>query len=130
MRRGWRLTCRSVAVYRRPMLVSLSRVSALGRAALPLARFSLARATSRKFPLMVTLSITDRCNFRCVYCELPAMNRDEMSTQEWLGAIDELHRAGMMRASIMGGEPLVRPDVRLMIDHLAAKGIHRALDNH
>src|SRR5205814_10415638 len=80
---------------------SLHRLGAVARQARPiahnastLARFALARATGRKFPLMVTLSLTDRCNFRCDYCDLPHMNRPEMTTADWHRAIDELADAG------------------------------------
>lgn len=114
-----------------------SRLSSLGRTLLPLAknapklsRFAWARATGQKFPLMVTLSLTDKCNFRCQYCELPKMNRDEMSTADWHRAIDELADAGMMRASIMGGEPLMRKDVGEIVDHLKARGVNVAMNTN
>lgn len=83
----------------------LSSIGSIGCQALPAARFAWARATGQKLPLMVTLSVTDRCNFRCEYCKLPDMDRDEMSTSDWIRAIDELADAGMMRVSLMGGEP-------------------------
>ena len=115
----------------------MSNVRALARRALPMAqqaaplgRFALARATGRKFPLMVTMSITDRCNFRCVYCQLPQMNREEMSTADWHRAIDELADAGMMRVSLMGGEPLVRKDVGELIDHLKERHVNVAMNTN
>lgn len=95
-----------------------------------LARFALARATGRKFPLMVTMSLTDKCNFRCIYCDLPKMNRPEMSTADWHRAIDELADAGMMRVSIMGGEPLIRKDVGEIVDHLKERGINVAMNTN
>ncbi len=95
-----------------------------------LARFAIARALGKKHPLMVTLSITDRCNFRCEYCNLPGMDRDEMSTADWLRAIDELAAAGMMRVSLMGGEPLVRKDVGVFIDRLRHHGVNIAMNTN
>jgi len=119
------------------MGLSLERVSSLAQQALPmarqmpqLARFALARATKRKFPLMVTMELTDKCNFRCHYCDLPRMNRDEMSTADWHRAIDELADAGMMRASVMGGEPLLRKDVGELVDHLKARGVNVAMNTN
>jgi MoaA/NifB/PqqE/SkfB family radical SAM enzyme len=111
----------------------MSLLSAMGRTARqlgPLGRFAWARALGRKFPLMVTLSITDRCNFRCEYCNLPGMDRDEMSTADWLRAIDELADAGMMRVSLMGGEPLVRKDVGVLIDALRARRVNIAMNTN
>ena len=102
----------------------------MARQASSLARFALARATGRKFPLMVTLSLTDRCNFRCDYCDLPHMNRQEMTTADWHRAIDELADAGMLRVSIMGGEPLLRKDVGELIDHLKARGVNVAMNTN
>jgi MoaA/NifB/PqqE/SkfB family radical SAM enzyme len=102
----------------------------VGRKALPAARFAWARATGQKYPLMVTLSLTDRCNFRCEYCKLPELDRDEMSTADWIRAIDELADAGMQRVSLMGGEPLVRKDIGVLIDHLKARGINTAMNTN
>lgn len=121
----------------RAVLRPLKQVSSFAQHARPmarqlpqLARFAVARAARRKFPLMVTMSLTDRCNFRCVYCDLPHMNRDEMSTADWHRAIDELADAGMMRVSIMGGEPLLRKDVGELVDHLKARGINVAMNTN
>lgn len=102
----------------------------LAKNAPKLARFAVARATGRKFPLMVTMSLTDKCNFRCEYCELPHMNRKEMTTADWHRAIDELADAGMMRVSIMGGEPLLRKDVGELVDHLKERGVNVAMNTN
>jgi len=102
----------------------------VARQASRLARFALARFTGRKFPLMVTMSLTDKCNFRCVYCELPEMNRQEMTTADWHRAIDELADAGMMRVSIMGGEPLLRKDIGELVDHLKARAVNVAMNTN
>src|SRR5262245_29833399 len=119
------------------MHLSLKHMGAVAQQALPmarqapkLARFAFARATGRKFPLMVTMSLTDKCNFRCIYCHLPQMNRDEMSTADWHRAIDELADAGMMRVSVMGGEPLMRKDVGELVDHLKERGVNVAMNTN
>src|SRR5256885_6470562 len=119
------------------MHVSLKQVGSAAQHVVPmarqaprLARFALARLTGRKFPLMVTMSLTDKCNFRCEYCDLPHMNRQEMTTADWHRAIDELADAGMMRVSIMGGEPLLRKDVGELIDHLKARGVNVAMNTN
>lgn len=60
------------------------------------------------------ISLTDRCNFRCLYC-MPAMGmkfqpRDEMLTDEELietvGAFSEI---GFTKFRLTGGEPTIRP---------------------
>lgn len=106
------------------------KLEPLVRDAPHLARFAVARATGRKFPLMVTMSLTDRCNFRCVYCNLPNLNRQEMTTADWHRAIDELADAGMLRVSVMGGEPLIRKDVGEIVAHLKQRGVNVAMNTN
>ena len=111
-------------------MIGSARVRLTAHQALPLARFAVARALNRKFPLSATLCLTDRCNFRCVYCKVPSLERDEMSTEEWIGAIDELHAAGTLRVSLMGGEPLVRRDIGRIIEHLKSLHMNVAMNTN
>jgi cyclic pyranopterin phosphate synthase len=75
------------------------------------------------------ISVTDRCNFRCVYC-MPKevfgrdhrfLDRRELLTFE---EIERLARAfvrqGVEKIRITGGEPLVRRDLERLIEMLAA----------
>lgn len=110
-----------------------SLVEGVGRAArraLPVAQLGLRRVAGVKSPFQMTLSLTNRCNFRCEYCHIPLQRRDEMSTDEWRSAIDELRAAGMGRASLIGGEPLLRKDVGEVIEHLRASGVHAAMNTN
>jgi MoaA/NifB/PqqE/SkfB family radical SAM enzyme len=100
------------------------------RNAVPIASFLWARSRNAKFPLAVTLCITNRCNFRCEYCHMPTTERDELDTAAWLRAIDEFHAAGTRRCSLMGGEPLVRRDVGKLIAHLVERRIHAAMNTN
>ena len=74
------------------------------------------------------ISVTDRCNFRCVYC-MPKevfgrdhrfLDRRELLTFE---EIERLARAfvrqGVEKIRITGGEPLVRRDLERLIEMLA-----------
>ena len=74
------------------------------------------------------ISVTDRCNFRCVYCmpkevfgrDYRFLERRELLTFE---EIDRLARAfarlGVEKIRITGGEPLVRRDVERLVAMLA-----------
>ena len=107
--------------------------SALRRAArraLPVLQLGARRTLRRKSPFQVTLSLTNRCNFRCDYCHIPLQHRDEMTTAEWLAAIDELHAGGMGRTSLIGGEPLVRKDAGEIIRHLKSRGVHASMNTN
>ncbi len=71
------------------------------------------------------VSVTDRCDFRCVYCmaEHPSfLPRSELLT---LDEIDRLCgafvRKGVERIRITGGEPLVRRDVMSLFEKLGAR---------
>jgi GTP 3',8-cyclase len=61
------------------------------------------------------LSVTDRCDFRCVYCmaeEMEFLPRDKVLTLEELAQVAAAHRAlGVTKLRVTGGEPLVRRDV-------------------
>jgi MoaA/NifB/PqqE/SkfB family radical SAM enzyme len=102
----------------------------MGQLAAPLGKYLLSRARGGKLPLAVTLSLTNRCNFRCVYCNVPDLPHAEMSTDDWLHAIDELSSAGMIRASVMGGEPLLRKDAGEVIAHLKRRGVHASMNTN
>ena len=60
------------------------------------------------------ISLTDRCNFRCVYC-MPAIGmkfqpRDELLTdEELLRAVGLCAELGFNKLRLTGGEPTIRP---------------------
>lgn len=96
----------------------------------PLLKLGARRVLRRKSPFQMSLSLTNRCNFRCTYCEIPLQQRDEMDTAGWIDAIDQLRAGGMARASIMGGEPLVRKDLGAIARHLKLRGVHASMNTN
>lgn len=76
------------------------------------------------------ISITDRCNLRCIYC-LPAEGERKLKRKEIL-RYEELLRIvrigiklGINKIRLTGGEPLVRKGVQEFIPMLTAlKGLH------
>src|ERR1700722_2257081 len=84
-----------------------------------------------KFGRQITdlrVSVTDRCNFRCVYCRsadpenhMPAHNLLEWDEYERLVRI--LVGMGIRKVRVTGGEPLVRPGVEDFIARLKAIGV-------
>jgi MoaA/NifB/PqqE/SkfB family radical SAM enzyme len=111
-------------------LLSPASLLRAGARALPVAQLGVRRALSRKSPFQVTFSLTNRCNFRCEYCDIPLQHREEMTTAEWIAAIDEFVAGGLGRASLIGGEPLLRKDAGAIIRHLRARGIHVAMNTN
>ena len=98
--------------------------------AVPLLKLGVRRALHRKSPFQMSLSLTNRCNFRCTYCDIPVQHSEEMDTAAWFAAIEELRAGGMGRASIMGGEPLLRKDVGAIVRHLKRRGVHASLNTN
>ncbi|HVY61261.1 MAG TPA: GTP 3',8-cyclase MoaA, partial [Planctomycetota bacterium] len=71
------------------------------------------------------LSVTDRCNLRCVYCT-PVSNgiflpRDHLlSDDEIVEVLQTMARAGLEKVRFTGGEPLVRPGFLDLVARVAA----------
>src|SRR5258705_3984513 len=84
-----------------------------------------------KFGRQITalrISVTDRCNFRCVYCRSadPENYREHDQILSW----DELGRLarifanlGIQKMRITGGEPLVRPGAEAFLHKLNELGV-------
>jgi cyclic pyranopterin phosphate synthase len=84
-----------------------------------------------KFDRQITdlrISITDRCNFRCVYCRSadPENYRDRDELLSW-PEFDRLAKIflqlGIQKIRVTGGEPLVREGVEDFIERLSALGV-------
>src|SRR3954469_6538616 len=83
------------------------------------------------------ISITDRCNFRCVYCmpkevfgrDYAFLERTALLSFEEITRLARLFaQLGVKRIRLTGGEPLVRRDVeRLIADLHAIDGLELAL---
>lgn len=74
------------------------------------------------------ISVTDRCNFRCVYC-MPKevfgpgykfLHRDQILTFEEITRLARIFADhGVRKIRLTGGEPLVRHDLHLLVGMLA-----------
>jgi GTP 3',8-cyclase len=69
------------------------------------------------------ISVTDRCNFRCVYCMPPEgldwlPKRDLLTYEEIRQVVAQLAPLGLHRLRITGGEPTIRPDLHRLISML------------
>jgi len=71
------------------------------------------------------ISVTDRCNFRCLYC-MPAdglewlPKRDILTYEEIAAIVAQLAPLGLRRLRITGGEPTIRPDLVSLVRLLRA----------
>ncbi len=72
----------------------------------------------------VRLSVTDRCDFRCVYCmseKMTFLPRNEvLSLEELFLVAQAFTRLGVKKIRLTGGEPLVRRDVLSLVRNIGA----------
>ncbi len=75
----------------------------------------------------VRLSVTDRCDFRCVYCMSESMTflpKESILSLEEIGRIAQVFsELGVEKIRLTGGEPLVRRDVMQVIDYIGGLGL-------
>jgi cyclic pyranopterin phosphate synthase len=74
------------------------------------------------------ISVTDRCNFRCVYCmpkqifgtDYPFLKREELLTFEEINRLARIFvTLGVEKIRLTGGEPLIRREVENLVELLA-----------
>jgi cyclic pyranopterin phosphate synthase len=74
------------------------------------------------------ISVTDRCNFRCVYCmpkevfgrDYPFLDRGDLLTFEEITRLTRLFvDLGVQKVRLTGGEPLMRREVEKLVGMLA-----------
>jgi GTP 3',8-cyclase len=71
------------------------------------------------------ISVTDRCNLRCVYCMPPEgvpwkSHSGIMRYEEILTVVEAAAQHGVREVRLTGGEPLVRPDLAELVRMIAA----------
>jgi GTP 3',8-cyclase len=82
------------------------------------------------------ISVTDRCNFRCVYC-MPKevfgqgyrfMDRKELLTFEEIARVARVFvDGGVEKLRLTGGEPLLRREIERLVEQLAVLGVEITL---
>ena len=68
------------------------------------------------------VSITDRCNYKCVYCRTGQVGAQyaELSTADYLRLIRSFVSLGIEKVRLTGGEPLLRKDLVEIVRELAS----------
>lgn len=74
------------------------------------------------------VSVTDRCNFRCVYCRSAnhgnhAVHDEVLEWDEYERLVRILVGMGIRKVRVTGGEPLVRPGIEDFIARMKALGV-------
>jgi len=75
-------------------------------------------------PYRMDLAITYRCNNSCFHCYAGSPRETvELSTEEWLKAIDILFEIGVPHVVFTGGEPTLRSDLETLIRFSERRGL-------
>ena len=88
-----------------------------------------AKVSGKRIPVFVGLYITNRCNLRCKYCFVNIDNRFDdparngYTKEEVFRLVDELYDMGTRWIFLLGGEPLMHPQIGEIVNHIAKKGM-------
>ncbi|PIQ99617.1 MAG: hypothetical protein COV66_10715 [Nitrospinae bacterium CG11_big_fil_rev_8_21_14_0_20_45_15] len=82
-----------------------------------------AKVTGKRFPAHVAISVTNRCNLTCDYCfaSYNAHESDDITLEKMIALVDELAALGTRLINLTGGEPLIRDDIKEIIDYITVK---------
>ncbi|HEX6771790.1 MAG TPA: GTP 3',8-cyclase MoaA [Acidobacteriaceae bacterium] len=74
-----------------------------------------------RFIVDLRVSITDRCNYRCIYCRTgnDGAQYSELSLDEYLRLIRVFVSLGIEKVRLTGGEPLLRRDLAMLVQEIA-----------
>lgn len=90
--------------------------------------YGLSTPQNFHMPLMVVWNYTNNCNLRCKHCYQNAgpggEKRDELSTEEKMRVVDELHQNNVVTIYFSGGEPLIAPDFFEIAEYAKKKGFY------
>lgn len=92
----------------------------------PLAPSLILRALPRAvddLPLWAQLNITYKCNLDCAYCTEYDNAKDHVPYEILLKRIDKCHELGTLHTDMIGGEPMLHPDLVRLMRYIRQKGM-------
>ena len=87
---------------------------------------SAKRLLDRK-PLQCSLYVTDRCNLDCAYCTEYDNSRPHPSIDDLKKWVRKIRELGTMRIALVGGEPLVHPNIVELVRYCRKLGFATSL---
>jgi MoaA/NifB/PqqE/SkfB family radical SAM enzyme len=78
------------------------------------------QATGRLRPEVVVFEITHRCNSQCSGCGYRDAEPHELSAARWIELAEEARALGFAEVLLTGGEPLVHPEIEVLLDGVSA----------
>jgi MoaA/NifB/PqqE/SkfB family radical SAM enzyme len=96
----------------------------------PLAKLSRMVGQPLVGPYQGMIFVTYQCNYRCVFCDLPARavaetrkGTKELTTGEFKKIIDDFAAIGTTGIGFTGGEPMMRPDMLELVAYTKKRGM-------
>ena len=76
-------------------------------------------------PLWVGISVTNKCNLKCVHCIYSAgvQDENEFSTDEIIDLLEQSKNMGVYTVEFLGGEPFCRDDIDQLIIEARKRGL-------
>lgn len=93
------------------------------------------KALEKRLPISGTFELLPYCNMRCNMCYIvhdrPSDWKESLhSVDDWDNLFDQAIEQGMLYALITGGEPLIYPGFRELMERISKKPIHLALNTN
>lgn len=88
------------------------------------------KTIGRRTPVNVMISVTNRCQSHCSYCDISTLKQPELNTDEFLKLIDQIVESGGERIALWGGEPLMREDIGQIVRYAKSKGLFVTMDSN
>lgn len=88
-----------------------------------------ARVTLQR-PTTLLAELTHRCPLHCPYCSNPLEligAEAELSTEDWTRIFSEARKLGVLQLGLSGGEPMVRKDLEVLVEHAHGVGLYTTL---
>lgn len=87
-----------------------------------------AKVLHKRIPIVVSIHVTNKCNLRCKYCYSNFDGRfdtppEDFSTTELKTYLAEMKRLGTRWIIFLGGEPMLRKDIGILIRHVNNLGM-------
>jgi MoaA/NifB/PqqE/SkfB family radical SAM enzyme len=74
-------------------------------------------------PIWAQLNITWKCNLDCVYCTEYDNSKGHVPYEELLGRIDRCKELGTLHTDMIGGEPMLHPDLPRLMSYVTKLGM-------
>ncbi len=74
-------------------------------------------------PIWAQLNITYKCNLDCAYCSEYDNSKDHVPYADLVARIDKIKSLGALHTDLIGGEPLLHPDLIPLMKHVTGLGM-------